>query len=60
MNEKPNVPPELDLITDVVLAYRPNPKTKAAKRRNRKKKREAKKEAQAVIVPQSDPDAVLA
>ncbi len=55
------VPPELDLITDVVLAYRPKPKTKAAKRRHRKKKREAKqKENPPVIVPQSDPDAVLA
>jgi len=32
-------PPELDRITDVVLAYRPNPKTKAAKRRLRRKKR---------------------
>lgn len=26
-------PPELDRITDVVLAYKPKPKTKAAKRR---------------------------
>ena len=32
-------PPELDRITDVILAYRPKPKTKAAKRRLRKKKR---------------------
>ncbi len=31
-------PPELDRITDVVLAYKPKPKTKAAKRRARKKK----------------------
>jgi hypothetical protein len=31
-------PPELDAITDVVLAYKPKPKTKAAKRRRRKKK----------------------
>jgi hypothetical protein len=36
-------PPELDRITDVVLAYKPKPKTKAAKRRARKKKRDAKK-----------------
>jgi len=36
------VPPELDLITDVVLSYRPKPKTKAAKRRIRKKKRQEK------------------
>ena len=31
-------PRELDAITDVVLAYKPKPKTKAAKRRNRRKK----------------------
>ena len=36
-------PPELDRITDVVLAYRPKPKTKAAKRRVRRKKREEKR-----------------
>ncbi len=29
-------PKELDFITDVVLAYKPKPKTKAAKRRKRK------------------------
>jgi hypothetical protein len=37
------VPPELDLITDVVLSYHPKPKTKAAKRRARRKKREEKR-----------------
>jgi hypothetical protein len=36
-------PPELDRITDVVLAYHPKPKTKAAKRRKRKAQRYAKK-----------------
>lgn len=36
-------PPELDKITDVVLAYKPKPKTKAAKRRKRKAQRVAKK-----------------
>ncbi len=36
-------PRELDVITDVVLAYRPKPKTKAAKRRKRKAQRDAKK-----------------
>jgi hypothetical protein len=35
-------PRELDVITDVVLAYRPKPKTKAAKRCIRKQKRKAK------------------
>lgn len=29
-------PPELDKIADVVLAYRPKPKTKAAKRRKKR------------------------
>jgi hypothetical protein len=29
-------PPELDRIADRVLAYRPKPKTKAAKRRKRR------------------------
>jgi hypothetical protein len=56
MKNGPNVPPELDLITDVVLAYRPKPKTKAAKRRIRKKKREAKKqEAPAVLLSPDEP-----
>jgi hypothetical protein len=32
----------LDTIADVVLAYRPKPKTKAAKRRIRRKKRLSK------------------
>lgn len=36
-------PPALDQITDAVLAYRPKPKTKAAKRRKRKQARDAKK-----------------
>ena len=35
-------PLELDRITDVVLAYKPKPKTKAAKRRKRKAQRDAK------------------
>jgi len=35
-------PKELDTITDKVLAYRPKPKSKAAKRRARKKKRDDK------------------
>jgi hypothetical protein len=38
------VPPmeKLDAIADVVLAYHPKPKTKAAKRRIRRNKRKAK------------------
>jgi hypothetical protein len=32
----------LDRITDVVLAYHPKPKTKAAKRRIRRNKRKGK------------------
>ncbi len=35
-------PKELDRIADVVLAYRPKPKSKAAKKRVRKAKKEAK------------------
>ena len=33
----------LDRITDAALAYRPKPKTKAAKRRIRRKRRQSKK-----------------
>jgi hypothetical protein len=33
------LPEELDRITDVVLAYRPKPKSKAAKKRVRKAKK---------------------
>jgi hypothetical protein len=36
-------PPELDRITDVVLAYKPKPKSKAMKKRARKKKRDESK-----------------
>jgi hypothetical protein len=36
------LPEELDLITDVVLAYRPKPKSKAAKKRKRKTDKAAK------------------
>ena len=35
-------PRELDRVTDVVLAYRPKPKTKAANRRKRRKQYAAK------------------
>ena len=35
-------PKELDTITDVVLSYRPKPKSKAAKRRKRKTQRKKK------------------
>ena len=37
MTQKP--PKELDAIADVVLAYRPKPKTKPAKKRRRMQKR---------------------
>ena len=39
---KKKIPAELDRIADVVLAYRPKPKSKAAKKRTRKAKRDAK------------------
>ncbi len=38
-------PPELDLITDIVLAYRPKPKTRAAKRRKRRQQRKEQKDS---------------
>lgn len=36
---KRKIPEELERITDVVLAYKPKPKSKAAKKRARKAKR---------------------
>lgn len=36
------IPHELDAITDAVLAYRPKPKSKGAKRRTRRAKKAAK------------------
>jgi hypothetical protein len=41
--KKKQIPVELDRITDVVLAYRPKPKSKAAKKRVRKAKKDARK-----------------
>jgi hypothetical protein len=38
------VPEALNKITDIVLAYRPKPKTKAARKRARKKPKEKKSE----------------
>jgi DNA-binding NarL/FixJ family response regulator len=38
-------PRELDAFVDAVLAYKPRPKTKAAKRRTRRKKKAAKMRA---------------
>lgn len=40
---KPKVPKALDLIADVVLSYRPRPKSKPAKER-KKKRRKLEKE----------------
>jgi hypothetical protein len=37
------VPEALNKITDIVLAYRPKPKTKAARKRHRAKKKAEKK-----------------
>ena len=37
MKDNPEIPDELNKIVDKVLAYRPKPKTKAAKKRKRKK-----------------------
>jgi hypothetical protein len=43
---KKKIPELLDKITDVVLAYRPKPKTKASKKRTRKAKKDARTGAQ--------------
>ena len=37
-----STPRELDVIADVVLAYKPKPKTKAQRKRARKAKKNAK------------------
>jgi|HubBroStandDraft_4_1064222.scaffolds.fasta_scaffold572505_2 hypothetical protein len=36
MSDLPKIPKELDAIADVVLAYRPKPKTKSGKKRKRR------------------------
>jgi hypothetical protein len=41
MSEPPKTPPELDAIARVVLAYKPKPKTKAAKKRKKISKRKS-------------------
>ena len=38
-------PPELDHVTDIVLAYRPKPKSRAAKKRARKAAKKGKLQA---------------
>jgi hypothetical protein len=38
MKDNPDIPDELYKIVDKVLAYRPKPKSKGAKKRTRKKK----------------------
>jgi hypothetical protein len=38
MKDKPEIPDVLNRMVDVVLAYRPKPKSKGAKKRTRKKK----------------------
>ena len=40
------IPRDLELITDVVMAYRPKPKTKAAKRRTRRERYASKRNDQ--------------
>jgi len=39
---KLKVPPTLDVITDLVLAYRPKPKSKPAKKRKRRANKTAR------------------
>jgi hypothetical protein len=42
MNDPKRIPKELDAIADMVLAYRPNPKSKPAKKRKALAKKLAK------------------
>ena len=44
MNDKKQIPKELDAIADVVLAYRPKPKSEPAKKRKKMAKKLAKAE----------------
>jgi hypothetical protein len=37
MTETPEPPKELDALADVILAYRPKPRSKPAKKRKRRK-----------------------
>lgn len=39
---KPKVPKQLDVVTDIVLAYRPTAKSKPARRRKRRANKLAK------------------
>lgn len=43
MSDRPKVPKELDAIADVVLAYKPKPKSEPAKKRKRQSAKLAKK-----------------
>ena len=42
MNRKPKPPKALDAMTDMILAYRPKPKSKPAKKRKRRAEKIAK------------------
>ena len=42
MSDRPKAPKELDAIADVVLAYKPKPKSEPAKKRKNKAKKIAK------------------
>jgi hypothetical protein len=46
VSEPPKLPKELEAIADKVLAYRPKPKSKAAKKRKKAGKAAAKMAAQ--------------
>jgi hypothetical protein len=45
-----NVPKALDAIADVVLAYKPKPKTKPAKKRKRRAAKIAKERSPALVL----------
>ncbi|QXX73885.1 hypothetical protein [Methylovirgula sp. HY1] len=51
MSDRPKAPKELDVIADVVLAYKPKPKSEPAKKRKKKAKAHKTQEKQ----PESHP-----
>lgn len=52
---EPKIPKELDAIADVVLAYKPKPKTKPAKKRKRRAAKIARTMNQSIEPPQQRP-----
>jgi hypothetical protein len=49
MSEEKKIPKELDEIADIVLAYRPKPKSKPGKKRKRRAEKLSKLTARAAL-----------